>query len=124
MEAYLVNLPTQYFRRVWRDPEDIAYDVDIFQDQRGLTEAVQLTYEDVNGDQEEDLVVTDLLLTAIFLWGDDTYLTPYIILGSSWKYAPASQTNLVDWTNDSVSEVIFNYRSDSGGHRSPLQWLA
>ena len=113
--TFLLNLPTEYFNGVWWNPEDVASDVNIFKTFRGITEALQLIYEDVNGDQQEDLIVTDVLLTAIFLWGGDEYLTPFVILGSEWKYWPASHTSFDDWTNDGVPEVLFDYRSDSGG---------
>lgn len=115
VKAYLLNLPTAYFHGVYLSLESVASDVNTFKNYRGFSEALELIYEDVNGDQQDDLIVTDVLLTAVFLWANSEYLTPFVIVGSEWKYEPASRTSFADWTNDGVPEVIFDYRSDSGG---------
>jgi len=115
IKTYLFNLPTEYFHSIHDDLEYVADQVSTFKNYRGFSEALQLTYEDVNGDQQDDLIVTDVLLTGIFLWGNSEYLTPFVMLGSEWKYSPASHTSFADWTGDSTPEVIFDYRSDSGG---------
>ncbi len=115
IKTYLLNLPTEQFHGIWSDTDNVAYDVKTFKDYRGFTDNLFIIYKDVNGDQEEDLIVTDVLLTAIFLWSNEEYHLPYVILGSEWKYFPSSQTSFEDWTNDGVPEVIFNYVGDSGG---------
>ena len=77
--------------------------------------AFELYYEDVNGDGETDLVVSDYLLVAVFLWIGDGYSEPFLIQEALWKVAPGSHVYLEDWTNDNVPEVIFDYHGDTGG---------
>lgn len=115
IESFLLNLPVDYFHGTSRYPEAVADYVEDFK-RRGFTEVNEFIYEDVNGDQQADLIVTDMLMTAVFLWGGENYLNPpFVIVGSPWQYSPASRTEFEDWTGDNTAEIIFNYRGDSGG---------
>ena len=76
---------------------------------------IEVIYEDVNGDGEIDLVVSDYLFVGIFIWQDDQYTGSFIYQGYPWKYDPGSQITLEDWTNDGIPEVIFDFRDDTGG---------
>lgn len=81
-----------------------------------LTEIATLLYEDVNGDAVNDLIISDYLRVVILLWLGDAYSDPYLLERlPPWKYAPASRIQLLDWTNDSVPEVIFDHNADTGG---------
>lgn len=112
LEAYLLPISPEYFHAVYENDKDY-----LVQDWRtwALTNSAELIYADVNGDGAEDLVVADYLLAAVFLWNGNTYATPFLMIGSTWKYAPSSHTYLQDYTNDSIPEIIFDYRGDSGG---------
>lgn len=76
---------------------------------------IETIYEDVNGDGETDLVVSDYLFLGIFLWQGDKYEGTFIYQGYPWKYDPGSRITLEDWTNDGIPEVIFDFRDDTGG---------
>lgn len=76
---------------------------------------IQLIYEDVNGDGEDDLVVSDYLFVGIFIWEETEYTGSFIYQGYPWKYDPGSRVALEDWTNDGISEVVFDFREDTGG---------
>lgn len=112
LEAYLLGIPYGYFKAT--SPNDRDFLVDQFR-YRGLTDGVDLIYQDVNGDRVEDLIVSDELTVAILLWLDESYSAPFILVGSPIKYAPSSKVSLEDWTNDDIPEIIFDYRGDSGG---------
>lgn len=114
IESYLLDLPSAYYQGTSKNPEFVANFVEDFK-RRGFTEVNEIIYEDVNGDQQEDLIVTDKLMTAVFLWEGKFYLIPFVIVGSTGKYSPASRTDFEDWTGDNTPEIIFNYRGDSGG---------
>lgn len=76
---------------------------------------VEAIYEDVNGDGEVDLIVSDYLFVGVFLWQQDHYDGAFIHQEFPWKYDPGSRVILEDWTNDGISEIIFDYREDTGG---------
>ncbi|MCP4415160.1 MAG: VCBS repeat-containing protein, partial [Chloroflexi bacterium] len=76
---------------------------------------IKITYEDVNGDGAVDLVVSDYLFVGVFIWQEDHYTGAFIYQGYPWKYDPGSRVTLEDWTGDGISEVIFDFRDDTGG---------
>lgn len=81
-----------------------------------LTEVATLLYEDVNGDEFNDLIISDYLRVVILLWRGDRYSEPFqLVRLPPWKYSPASRVQLSDWTNDDVPEVIFDHNADTGG---------
>ncbi len=112
LEVYLLGIPDGYFQTTYPISQD--YLIDEFR-YRGLTDGVELIYQDVNGDDVEDLIVSDVFTVAILLWLDESYSAPFILVGSTLKYAPSSKVTLEDWTNDDIPEIIFDYRGDSGG---------
>lgn len=76
---------------------------------------IETMYEDINGDGEVDLVISDFLFVGIFIWQDTHYSGAFIYQGYPWKYDPGSRITLEDWTNDGIPEVIFDLRDDTGG---------
>ena len=80
-----------------------------------FTENVELVYVDVSGDGQDDLIISDFLLASVFVWKDDHYREPFLYQGYPFKYDPGSRVYLEDWTNDSVPEIVFDYRDDIGG---------
>ncbi len=112
LEAHLLGIPNGYFQTTYPISQDFLIDEFRY---RGLTDGVELIYQDVNGDDVEDLIVSDVFTVAILLWLDESYSAPFILVGSTLKYAPSSKVTLEDWTNDDIPEIIFDYRGDSGG---------
>jgi hypothetical protein len=80
-----------------------------------FSENIELLYEDVSGDGQADLIISDFLLVGVFVWEGDHYREPLLYQGYPFKYDPGSRVYLEDWTNDGVPEVIFDYRDDTGG---------
>lgn len=81
-----------------------------------LSELAVPYYEDVNGDGESDLIISDFLRVIILLWDEGEYTEPFMISRlPPWKYAPGSRIKFIDYTNDGVPEVIFDYLEDTGG---------
>ncbi|MCB8923896.1 MAG: hypothetical protein H6662_20140 [Ardenticatenaceae bacterium] len=111
LEEYLLAIPTGYFHTTSSFEDDRDSIVRSFY-YRGLTIAAEIIYADVNGDGIEDLVISDELLAAVFLWTGNEYATPFIIVGPSWEISSSSQTSVADWTHDDIPEIIFDYLSD------------
>ena len=81
-----------------------------------LTEIAELLYEDVNGDSEMDLVISDYLRVIILLWDHDKYAEPFMLTRMPpTQYTPASRVKFVGYTDDDVPEVIFDHNEDIGG---------
>ncbi|MGB1250984.1 MAG: FG-GAP repeat domain-containing protein [Candidatus Promineifilaceae bacterium] len=76
--------------------------------------APTLEFVDLNGDGEDDLIASDNLLVAIFLWLGNGYVLQHVERGSG-KYSPNAGYQLADWTGDGVPELLFNSKSDNGG---------
>ncbi|VAW36958.1 hypothetical protein MNBD_CHLOROFLEXI01-3008 [hydrothermal vent metagenome] len=88
---------------------------------RNLSEFTEFFYKDVNGDGEDDLIVADMFpfvwssgFVIVMLWVGDQYGTPLGIVDIA-KYSPGLRVSFEDWTNDNIPEVIFDFRSDTGG---------
>ena len=86
-----------------------------------LTEYAEIFYEDVNGDGERDLILADMFpffwsngFIIVSLWDGNQYNTPLIVTDLA-KYQPGLRVTFEDWTNDAIPEVIFDFRSDTGG---------
>ena len=82
---------------------------------RELNDFAELFYEDVNGDGEDDLIVSDYLTVIVFLWSGEYYFEPFFLQARLFKYDPSSRVMLQDWTNDGIPEVIFDHNRDTGG---------
>lgn len=78
-------------------------------------ERANILYKDVNGDSEDDLIITASDFVTVFIWEEGKYGYPFTILYYPRKYGEASQVFFEDWTKDDVPEVIFDYRHDTGG---------
>jgi hypothetical protein len=78
----------------------------------GLTNSAVSMQQDVNGDSEPDLIVSDYLYVGILLWSteNDRYSLAYEISKSFCCRNPYSKTSLEDWTNDGTPEVVFDFR--------------
>ncbi|MBK8901467.1 MAG: hypothetical protein IPM53_09815 [Anaerolineaceae bacterium] len=86
-----------------------------------LTEHTEIFYEDVNGDGESDLILADMFpflwnngFVVVSLWDGEQYGTPLVIMDGA-KYSPGLRVKFEDWTNDANPEVIFDFKSDTGG---------
>ncbi|MCP4422721.1 MAG: VCBS repeat-containing protein [Chloroflexi bacterium] len=86
-----------------------------------LSDTTDVFYEDLNGDGEMDLVLSDLQpswggegIVAVFLWLHDHYARPFVIKGYA-KYFPYQRVSFEDWTGDGIPEVIFDFKGDFGG---------
>lgn len=81
----------------------------------GLTEDAQIMYKDVNGDDELDLILSDYLSAAVFIWAGDQYAIPYVVVSYDWYYTPGSHVSFKDWTDDGIPEVEYVTKSHAGG---------
>lgn len=74
-------------------------------------------FEDVNGDSEDDLVVTSFADVIVMFWMNDHYANPYwrSSFGFSRCNDPLMRINFEDWTGDGISEVVGQYITSSGG---------
>lgn len=86
-----------------------------------LTEYAEIFYEDVNGDGESDLILADMFpflwsngFIMVSLWDGERYGAPLVIMDGA-KYQPGLHVTFEDWTNDTNPEVIFDFKSDTGG---------
>ncbi len=75
-------------------------------------------FEDINGDNQEDLIVLDLVDLAIVFWVDDHYADAYWrpLDDGFWRCNGAlMEVHFEDWTGDGISEVIGDYVTSYGG---------
>lgn len=74
-------------------------------------------FEDVNGDSEDDLVVTSFADVIVMFWMNDHYTNPYwrSSFGFSRCNDPLMRINFEDWTGDGIPEVVGQYITSSGG---------
>lgn len=96
----------------------LAFPVDFY----GIDDSANIIYADVSGDGQDDLIVDNFLEVIVLIWSGHTYLQPYRLHYSYWKYDPGSTIKLEDWTNDGTPEVIFDYRGDTGGTGIVTRW--
>lgn len=88
-----------------------------------LEDDARLTYKDLNGDQEPDLIIEDHLQASILIWQGSRYAPPYSELRLSQEPEACSRVLFEDWTGDQVPELIFDYRSSQGSNTYPdLFW--
>jgi hypothetical protein len=76
-----------------------------------------ISYKDVNGDTEDDLVISDATGIIILLWNEDHYGELFRLETDTWSRADLTP-NIVtyqDWTNDGVPEVVLDHNFASGG---------
>lgn len=76
-----------------------------------------VSYNDVNGDKEDDIVISDPSGLIILLWGGDHYVEPFRIETDTWSRADLTP-NIVtyqDWTHDGVPEVVLDHNFATGG---------
>lgn len=87
-----------------------------------LSKQADIFYQDLNGDNLPDLVLSDI--NDPFSWGQgalmillaspEGYLPPFVI--NTWaKYRLKQRVAFADWTGDSIPELIFDTRQDIGG---------
>lgn len=111
LDTYLIELPKSYFdiAGCGGKTNDINYHF------QGLTGDSQILYKDVNGDDLEDMIVSDHLLLAIFIWNGEAYATPFVVASYGAYYVPDSQTGFADWTADDLPEIEYNLRDNTRG---------
>ena len=97
LEAYLLNISSEEFRL-----------------HTPFTANAKFIFEDVNGDREEDLIVSDFMTIGVLVWDNNHYRKPFLIQKYPGRWEPSSHIYLEDWTNDGVPEVVFDYRIDGG----------
>ncbi|MBN1318042.1 MAG: hypothetical protein JXA42_21345, partial [Anaerolineales bacterium] len=111
IEAFLLCLPDEYFQS-----SDLRrYDWIGKNFGRNLTDHAELNYLDVNGDNIVDLVVSDYLVVAVFIWDGAKYSNPFVLVDESLYLVPSSRITFEDWTGDGVPEIIANYRLHGNG---------
>jgi hypothetical protein len=97
LEAHLLNITSEEFRL-----------------HTPFTTSVDFIFEDVNGDGEEDLIVSDFMTIGVLVWNNTHYREPFLIQKYPGRWDPSSRVYLEDWTNDGIPEVVFDYRIDGG----------
>lgn len=80
----------------------------------GIAE-VEPVFQDVNGDQQDDLIIINSPELTILLWTEVRYLEPILFKGDSLRGCPSSSVIFEDWTGDGISEIIFDNRALWGG---------
>lgn len=97
LETYLLNVSSEEFRL-----------------HTPLTANAQFIFEDVNGDSEEDLIISDFMTIGVLVWDKNHYREPFLIQKYPGRWKPSSRVYLEDWTNDGIPEAVFDYRIDGG----------
>ncbi len=70
---------------------------------------IAITYTDVNGDGQADLVTHGQFGLIVLLWQGNHYSQPLAILGDAYNWMPPITTvSFADWTDDGVPEVVFD----------------
>ena len=72
-------------------------------------------YQDVNGDQQDDLIFQGYASVSVFIWLGEAYSSPFALELSPGHYFSASKISFEDWTNDGVLELVFDYVEATGG---------
>ncbi|MCB9421163.1 MAG: hypothetical protein H6667_15280 [Ardenticatenaceae bacterium] len=125
LQAYLITTSVDVFypSDPIGDQSDVIawYFEQVNFEQANLSETTDIFYQDVNGDGEVDLILSDLHpswwgqgIMAIFLWVRDHYIKPFVVMGYA-KYFPYQRVSFEDWTGDNIPEVIFDFKGDFGG---------
>ncbi|MCA9921618.1 MAG: hypothetical protein KC421_04560 [Anaerolineales bacterium] len=110
LQEYLLNIPAAYFNRGYGYPRPPEYEVEILHFQ-GFTEVATVIYEDINGDGQEDMIFHDEGLLSIWLWQDQDYSQPFLLIKSNRDYLASSRFRVEDWTNDQIPEIVWLTRS-------------
>lgn len=117
IQDYLSRTTIRYFPS---GPGELDNNYRYFKDMP-LTSYTELLYQDVNGDGEEDLIISDATtswwshsILAVMLWTKTGYTTP-IMLVNIGKYDVGMLIRFEDWTGDDVTEIIFDTYSSFGG---------
>ncbi len=74
-----------------------------------------LVYEDVTGDGQTELVFTRPPHLYVLKWDNNQYQVVFTERGYWTRGLPNSSIALEDWTQDGISEIIFDNTSLSGG---------
>ncbi len=74
-------------------------------------------FEDVNGDAQDDLIITDFADLIVVFWHDNHYTNPYwrSAFGFSRCNDPLMNLNFEDWTGDGILDVVGEYLTSYGG---------
>jgi hypothetical protein len=89
-----------------------------------LSAQVEMMYVDLNGDQQNDLVISDRVFSPItgyqgfvivLLWQGHRYAEPFIVLDMSEYLSPNQRVLLEDLTGDQIPELIIDQVSHHGG---------
>lgn len=120
IKEYIAHIPVEYFHNSSSsfqpdfEVESLRY---VFtKDEGELTDSdhiieLELTYKDMNGDHEDDLIVSDNPLLAVFIWTGQEYSTPLLIIDCCYNFPPVySQMAYEDWTSNDIPEIIFDLR--------------
>ena len=75
----------------------------------------KIFYQDVNGDQQDDLIFKGENSVSIFVWIGDRYSVPYVLELPPGHYLDGSKISFEDWNNDSIFEVVFDHVELTGG---------
>ncbi|NUM48416.1 MAG: hypothetical protein HUU38_27220, partial [Anaerolineales bacterium] len=78
--------------------------------------AVELFYEDVNGDGVTELIVLHPPEIFVLSWTGEVYNKIYYLNGyCGSRCFPSSFVKFEDWTNDGISEIVFDNTHVGGG---------
>lgn len=102
----------------WPTVEEFRAYLDSFEENYyafGLSRYIDIQYVDLSGDGELDLIAFQPRSIAVLVWDGSAYGPPFFRGASEWKYRPASNYTLEDWTNDGTPEVIYTTLDDAGG---------
>lgn len=116
LQAFLETVPTRLL-----DGENHSTLVDGYFADHPLSGVAKITFQDLNGDGEDDLIVSDLISfgwgqgsMTILLWDGTGYSDPAMLVGFS-KYTSLHRVTFDDWTGDGLPEVVYDFASDTGG---------
>lgn len=79
-------------------------------------DTIETSFEDVNGDGSFDIVGLNPPEVYVFLWSGKEYSVPIKFSGDfPDRGYPFAELSFADWTNDGVSEIVFDNAVLSGG---------